>query len=284
MPEYAYRFRNPETGRMNKGKIAAFDEADARASLASDGVVDVQELQRLPDPPATERQLEYLRDLNVQVMAGTTKWEASDLIDNAERRRVPAGPRERQLAARFKVFVTRFSSKDSIYRGIAQVCAARKDGRELAIWFVFRVYRDRCDRVSDAVIDDPFDSRLVAVAARIAADARLMAALRRGVREGKNWRWFGKFEAPDGALYQGESRETTVYRAARAELERTGLVSEKRQVVGHVARQQQGSREYDSSHESDFTRQRRIGCSLFGVVVLGGLLAFSMAAFHWLIA
>lgn len=138
MPEFEYRFVNPKTGRKNKGKRRAFDEAELREILSREGV-DADEVVRLPGPAATERQLELLVDRGVSPPSPLTMGEASDLITNLLERRVVADQEDFRIAAAMRTEVSRFASKSAIYRSILHRLVERNNDADLGAWYAYRV-------------------------------------------------------------------------------------------------------------------------------------------------
>lgn len=228
MPEFEYRFVNPKTGRKNKGKRRAFDEAELRDTLSWEGV-ETDEITRLPDPAATERQLELLVDRGVSPPSPLTMREASDLITNLLERRVVADQEDFRIAAAMRTEVSRFASKAAIYRSILHRLVERNSDADLGAWYAYRVYRNAMDRKQGG-IRDPFDARFRAIGMGIAGDERLVASLRRMAgRSQVHFRWFGKIVTPDGYERHGDGDQSEVYRFALGELFKSGLLSGPRQ-------------------------------------------------------
>ena len=56
---------------------------DSRCDKMRDGGVGQAAVSRDPDAPATSKQISYLKRLGVEVPEGVTKYQASELIDQA---------------------------------------------------------------------------------------------------------------------------------------------------------------------------------------------------------
>lgn len=225
MPLFRYRYVRPETGRLNTGRKRAFDEAHCRDLLAREGIRDVRDIVAEPDEAATDRQIAFLRDLGGHCPPGATKDEASDLISNRQRGREPGDAYERGLAAFYKVEVTRFASKHSIYKAIAFALAGDDNARDLVNWYVYRVYRTSFDRARGwPPITTPGHHEIRAISDRLMHDQDIVRSIRRECDSAKGWRWFGTYRAPDGAQYDGASRATAAYKTAHAALSEAGLV------------------------------------------------------------
>lgn len=232
MPEFSFRYVKRKTGRPNRGTARAFDEAELRAMLAErEEVSEVLEIVALPEPEATDRQLAYLADLNVDIGGTLTLREASDLIDNAQKRRQPADQAARQLAARYRVETTQYTSKAAIFRRILGEVSG--DPVELSRFFVYRVYRDALGSDRAGAIDDPRAAIFEEAAAALRADASALKSLRRATADSRTaFRWFGDLIGEGGVLLGGDSEATTAYRVAKSELSKRGLYSARRREAG----------------------------------------------------
>ncbi len=84
MPRFEIVGFGRETGRKRVRIYEAKDEEQAILMAASDGtVVDKEKTRILPAPPATERQIEYAKDLGIKIPKNPTRDELSKLIDRA---------------------------------------------------------------------------------------------------------------------------------------------------------------------------------------------------------
>lgn len=227
MPVFKYKFIKPQTGRQNSATRYAYDEAALRAELAEAGIPDLISVEELPPERATDRQVEYLRDLGVSIPPVLTKAEASDLITNATKRRSPMDGKARTLAEHYKVEVSRFMSKQSLYSRIASDLRYRNDPSQMAEWFVYRVYRGHFDRTGPG-IESPADARLREIAKALAHDPSAFSSLRRAYESTEHgFRWFGPFNAPDGYSYDGDSRRTACFKFTHERLIAAGLLVER---------------------------------------------------------
>lgn len=230
MPVFKYRFIKPQTGRQNSASRYAYDEATLRAELAGAGVTELISVEELPAERATDRQIDYLRDLGVTVPPDLTKAEASDLITNATKRRFPMDSKGRALAEYYKIEATRFMSKQSLYSRIAGELRQRGDPVQMAEWFVYRVYRGHFDRTSPG-IETPADTRLREVAEALTGDVSAFSSLRRAYESTEyGFRWFGPFNAPDGYSYDGDSRRTACFKFVHERLVAAALLPDRQKV------------------------------------------------------
>nr|WP_295465260.1 hypothetical protein [Mesorhizobium sp.] len=182
----------------------------------------------MPEDPATERQIAYLRDLGGTAPAGLTKGDASALIGRAQNGWPRAEPHLFARARRLKVDVSREASKQQIYAAILTEMRGRPVA-ELAAWYAFRVYRNGFDRTAGTGIEDPLDPVFIAIGRSVAADASLSAALtREAQRSESGFRWFGAVKGSDGFTYRGDSVTSIIYRDVSGRLRRSGRLAVER--------------------------------------------------------
>lgn len=212
---YRCRYIKRSTGRENTRELTARSEEDARAEMARlDDVSEVLWIERLDERPATQRQLDYLHDLDVRITEPITIHEASDLIENAQRGRKPAEARDHALAAHFGIGTTRFASKNVIF---ARITAGLDDDVDLARWYLFRVARHLGYEAKDQRDRHPGDADIVEAACRFVEDEKALRSLRRAARNSMcDFRWFGSFRGADGVEHPGESTATLAYEKAVA--------------------------------------------------------------------
>jgi hypothetical protein len=226
MPEFEVAFR--EKGRLKRRKRAVFDEAELLEWLACEGIA-AESIKQLVPRPATDPQLAYLADLKVRVTRPLTLDEASDLISNAKKGREPADAQTREVARKMRVEVTDFASKSKIYYLVLDK-VRQGPVKDLARWYVYRLYRAEFNKGRIGGLDDPFDPMFDSIADAICANPQLVSSLKRAASSSSNaWRWFGEYKSPDGELHNGESRRTAVYSYVRDGLKAAGA----EKTIGH---------------------------------------------------
>jgi hypothetical protein len=226
---FEFAYKKQSTGRINRAVRYAMSEGSHREVLAHDS--DIGEIlsceQRKP-LPATDAQINYLKDLMRSIPSGINVTEASDLIDNAKEKREPGSFLDRQLAQRFGVEFSRYTSKAKIFTFITHKVKQNKDPLDLAIWFVYRVYRDGFDRNSSMPISEPDDDRLRAIAVDLTKTPYDVNILREAAEySSKGFRWFGDLVNADGSIIYGDDDESQAYKMVASKLENAGLIDRK---------------------------------------------------------
>lgn len=223
MATFSYRYIKTSTGRPNRGSAMAYDEAELRERLAADRQVkELLEVEREPDPPATEAQLAYLQSLEARWPEGVTLREASDLIENAKRQRSPGNDLDRRIAAHFRVETTRFTCKASIYWRIVRELEGRPE--DLARFYAYRVYRSSLGEARNGKIEDPGHAAFRTIAADMLADPKVERSLKRAAGSAScGFRWFGERRGSGGMILVGESDRTEAYKFVSDALARHGL-------------------------------------------------------------
>jgi hypothetical protein len=84
MPRYEIVGFGRETGRKRVRIYEAKNKEDVIMMAASEGtIVDMSKIRILPESPATERQLEYAKNLGIKIPKKATKSEMTKLISQA---------------------------------------------------------------------------------------------------------------------------------------------------------------------------------------------------------
>jgi|GEM_PF-3552299 len=226
MPTFEFRIINPNSGRKIKRIKKAFDEEQLVELLATDGLAPL-DVKIIPDEPASEAQLGLMRAKMLHIPAGVTKDEASSLLDNFFERRSIAEPKDFEVARKMRVDVNQYANKKRLFYSIFIDLTQQGDMQRLGAWYAYRVYRSGCDRDQSDAVSDPLDMRFSAIGALIAADAKLVASLKRAVTSSSvHFRWFGIFEAPDGTSLQGDGIHSEVYKFVANHLSDCGLLKQ----------------------------------------------------------
>lgn len=226
MPTFEFRIINPNSGRKIKRTKKAFDEEQLVEMLAKDGLAPL-DVKIIPDEPASEAQLGLMRAKMLHIPAGVTKDEASSLLDNFFERRSVAEPKDFEIARKMRVDVNQYANKKRLFYSIFIDLTQQGDMQRLGAWYAYRVYRSECDRERSDVISDPLDIRFSAIGTLIAADAKLVSSLKRAITNSSvHFRWFGKYEAPDGTSLQGEGTYSEVYKFVANQLSDHGLLKQ----------------------------------------------------------
>lgn len=228
MKEFSYKFMNAKTGRLNTGRIVAYDQEEFERILQEKGHENIQDLNELSvaERPATEAQLAYLAHLGGNSQEDITLREASDMITNLQENRKPAEQKDRNLAHYYKIPVTRYTNKDAIYRLITQTLTDPKRDVDLIQWYLYRVYRNCFDRNRAADFSHPKHPALKRMATELATDKSVTKSIRTEANKGETFRWFGTFTTARGSQYSGASRATLAYRVARKMLVEQGHLAE----------------------------------------------------------
>ena len=205
--------RGKDSGRKRKRVYSAFDEQEVRRFAEADGTV-IEEIKLLPPDPPTERQLEYAKDLAIDVPSDATKDDVSDLISVILDKDKPATPRHRAFARRYRIEVTNYIGKRALFDRILFALKEPGKEKELLSWFTYRVYRELVQGVDNAPIDGPDHPVIQEVATQLESDESIIKSIRR--YEGRELIWFGEWTSPSGHLYTGGSNRTTAYKQASA--------------------------------------------------------------------
>lgn len=272
MPKFLVSGVGQDTGRKRQRTLEAKDEVHARALAEADGTI-VDSVERLPDEPATERQLAYAKDLGISVPVGATKEEVSDQLDVHLENDKPADARHLGFADRYGVRYTQYSGKKALYNRIHATLSAPGREQELTAWFVYRVYRELVEGREHVSIDGPDHPVIQGITAQLVQDESVLKSIRR--YRGSELIWFGEWTAPDGAVHTGGSNKTIAYKRA-AILLRDKAGSEVRPTPSRSAHVGSGR-----SNQVQLQRKEPRGCLSVIALFACGLLLI-LGALSWL--
>ena len=215
MPNFKVTGVGVKTGRNRTRTYSAFNEDRARQMALDDGT-EPEKIEIIPPQPPTERQLEFARNVGINVPQGASADEVSDLLSIYQDRDKPATERHRTFADYYEVETTRCIGKKKLFQLIFNKLSQQGNEEELATWFTFRVYREITNAANTAIAAHPNNPKLVAIGKQLAKDEKILKSIRR--YEGKDLIWFGEWTAPDGITYSGGSNRTAAYKAAASAL------------------------------------------------------------------
>jgi hypothetical protein len=119
MPRYEVVGFGRETGRKRVRIYEAKNKEDAIMMAASEGtVVDVNKIRILPESPATERQIEYAKNLGIKIPQNATKSELTKLISQVvEKETINEDESTEDCGFRLGDFYISFSTKSLSVEG-----------------------------------------------------------------------------------------------------------------------------------------------------------------------
>jgi len=211
---YSYRVVgiNRTTGRRRTHTYLARAESVAR-SFADADALNVESVELLPAEQPTQAQLDYARDLGIDVPLEISKEDLSELIGIRTNRDKPPRAALLEFAEQYGVFYPDMIGKKSLFNRI--FWALKTPGREveLCAWFAYRIYRSLVKGSILAGVTGPFEPEIQAVAEKLASQPKVVESICR-YDNGADFIWFGTWTAPDGVFLAGGSKRTVAYEEA----------------------------------------------------------------------
>jgi len=211
MPKFEVNGKGRDSGRGRKRTYSATDEISAREMAAADGT-DIETIEELPPDPATQRQIDYARDLGITIPTGATKDELSDLISCSTDDDLKSSPELLSLAQHYNIEVTIYTGQLAVHNRIFHFLSSTGREQELAAWFAFNVLQGRPKARTAAGNIAPDNPRLSLIGSKLAADDKVMLSIKRYSES--TLLWFGERTQKDGWVRQGGSNRTAAYKAA----------------------------------------------------------------------
>lgn len=229
MPRYEVIGKSKVSKRRRKRIYSAINEQEARQLAESDDTfIDgafIEEIVELPPEPPTERQLDYARDLGIQIPDGATKNDLSVMISMKVDQDNPATDRHKSFAKKYAVEVSQFIGKKALFDCIQAALITTGREKELVSWFVYRVYRELVKGNNSAPVEGPDDPIVQDIVSQICNDEAIVKSIRR--YRGRDLIWFGEWTAPSGRVYKGGSNRTVAYKTI------SSLLREKIDISSH---------------------------------------------------
>lgn len=213
VPNFKVTGRSAQTKRKRTVVVDGRTEAEAQIKADRLGLTEVV-LEQMPEVPATERQISYAKVLGIEIPAGATLEEMSNLISAKVDDDRPSDERHRVFARSFGIEVTEYIGKKALFDRIMSELSAPGRERELVSWFAFRVTRTIFKGRKDAPVDGPDHPIIQQVADEVSGDPSIVKSIRRYT--GQSLIWFGEITGSDGRIYSGGSVGTTAYKRINA--------------------------------------------------------------------
>lgn len=211
---YSYRVVgiNRTTGRRRTHTYLARAESVARTFAEADAL-NVESVELLPPEQPTQAQLDYARDLGIDIPLEISKEDLSELIGIRTNRDKPPREELKKFAEQYGVFYPDMIGKKSLFNRIFWALKAPGREVELCAWFAYRVYRSLVGGSLLAGVQSPFEPAIQAVAEKLAAQPKVVESICQ-YDNGADFIWFGTWTAPDGVFLAGGSKRTVAYEEA----------------------------------------------------------------------
>lgn len=204
-----------KSGRAMQKRYRGFDEAEVRAlALARDGLI-AKWIEQHPYKPATDSQIQRLRQLGQSPDAGLNVKEAGDFLRALLASDQPVDKPLLAYARQLRIETTPYVGKKHLYDAILQHQLQPGNEQQLVAWFAFRVYRTLAAADHRALIAGPEHVVIQRIAQYLLRDGEVMAAIRQ-YRAGRQWIRFGHFLDSKEQVQRGGRMDTIAYRRAKA--------------------------------------------------------------------
>jgi hypothetical protein len=166
----------------------------------------------------SEAQVAYATDLGLKFPDDMSFDEMHDLLDRHLSGDIPANDRLRKCGRIFGLEPSSYVGQNALLEWIMATLKKPDRARDLATWFVYRVYRHllKSDKVRPG-IEQPDAPAILAIADELMQDSRFIGSVRRYDAQGL--KWFGEMQLPDGAWHTGGSNRSIAYKLASARLQ-----------------------------------------------------------------
>lgn len=264
MASFEIAGKSTQTNRKRKVVVSAQSEVEAQIKADRLGLVETT-ISRLPEAPATERQISYAQALGIEIPQEATLEQLSNLISMKVDNDRPSSEHHREIARNFGIEVTDYIGKKALFNRVMSELSAPERERELIAWFAYRITRSLFEGRKDSPIGGPDHPIIADIANNLCTNPTVIKSIRK--YSGESLVWFGDFTASDGQTYNGGSVGTIGYKeVSRLLTEKLGLASK--------AKSNSESRTIPTPRVKKHSDQRK-GC--LSVLIIGTFTALSLA-------
>ena len=186
--------------------LAILQRQSAKSKQANNG--STFDDRRNPERPATERQLNYARDLGIDVPLNANIEELSDLISARLNEDEKSGEALLLLAEQYHVNHTRFTGKHELFGRIFDRLNRPTREVDLLAWFSLQVYKSIAIN-NRSTLRRPNHLEIYQLAKELSSDRTVINSVRR--YRGDQLTHFGEWEDSAGSIHFGASIRTTAY-------------------------------------------------------------------------
>ena len=184
-----------------------YDKVKITQKKLDDTVENIPPLLSKDTP--TKRQLNYARDLGLNIEPGMTKQEISDFISLKVDKDKPVNERLLSIAESYNIKPTKYIGKKALFNIIFYELNTLGKEKDLIAWFAYRVYRNLVHGSDDGPVDHPGHPIIQKIADDLSKIDMVVKSIKR--YEGENLIWFGTYTSPSGNVYYGGSNKTKAY-------------------------------------------------------------------------
>ncbi|MFY0521050.1 hypothetical protein ACOMCU_24975 [Lysinibacillus sp. UGB7] len=221
---YKIQGKHMETKRTRTLKINALNEDDAKQQALESGLESCTSMVIIPFDEPTQNQLDYARDLGIQIPAGLTKDDVSALISRKINGDEDYDQGLLEFATNHRIYVSKYIASSDLY-GITFHKLSIVDR---IAFFAFAIYRD-ITRDSHSNLDThPARNKFYELAASKENDIQFIKSLDR-YRSGKEIQHFGEITVIDSTgnwTSTAGSVDSIAYKNVRQYLIEQMLISE----------------------------------------------------------
>lgn len=221
---YKVKGKHSETKRVRTLKFNAFNEDDAIQQALASGIESCTSIEIIPFDEPTESQLNYARDLGIQIPNGASKYDVSALIS----RKVDGDEEYDQdlleFATNHRIYVSKYTTLSDLYG----ITFQKLPIVDRIAFFAFLIYRDITKDSHSNLDTHPARNKFYSLAILKENDDRFIKSLERYNSE-KDIRYFGEITLIDSTgtwTSTAGSVDSIAYKNVRQYLIEQGLISE----------------------------------------------------------
>lgn len=206
-----------QTNRKRTVKKPAFNEDEIRQYMLDSGFLEPIEIEEIPFPPATEAQINAIREHQHHVPQNICKDDASAIISKSMDNDATPNPELFTYATEQKIMVSYYTGKKALYN----IIFYHLELDDKIAFFAFCLYRFYSDDRNSNLNHSPYKDIFYEYAKQMHENPSFLNSLKR--MNGEDLRYWGKIKV-NGRVYTGTSTNTIVYRETYNYLKKKNLI------------------------------------------------------------
>lgn len=206
-----------QTNRKRTVQNYAFSEEEMKQHMLDLGYLEPIQIKEIPFEPASERQIQALKQHNHHIPNNICKYDASAIISKNMDNDSTPNPELFAYATEQKIMVSYYTGKKALYNIIFE----ELELNDKIAFFAFCLYRFLSNDRNSNLNHSPYKDIFYEFSKQMCENASFLNSLNR--HKGKDLRYWGKIKV-NGKICTGKSTDTIAYKETYEYLKQKNLI------------------------------------------------------------